>query len=175
MGRIALSLALCGWAGMSLACEPAVDPFPRDLRVEALPDCSFQNARETDDLSGNPVVDIGGGRVGQKLVENRICGTGEQLMFVDCARAEVIVLDGAYTDSTGGVSNSSIAPIQQPLGPIGLRPSTTVADLAAVAAAEDIGYTLNIFAELDREKPRNRFDPFCGCKLFYPDSAGAQN
>jgi hypothetical protein len=126
-------------------------------------------------LSGAAVIDIGGGKTGQKLSTNLYCGTAENLMFVDCERAEVIVLEGAYTDSSGGVSNTSIAPIQQPQGPIGLRASTTVADLAAVAAGADIGYTLNIFAELAREKPRNRFDPFCGCKLFYPDSAGAQN
>ena len=177
-GATCVLVAIGAWfafAGVSLACDPVIDPNARDAKLTTLPDCGFSDGGADDTSSGAPVVDIGGGRIGQKLSTDLYCGMTERLMFVDCERAEVIVLEGGYIDHSGGVPNSSIALIQRPQGPIRLRSSTTVAELAVVADGADIAYTLNIFAELNRERPRNRFDPFCGCKLFYPDSAGAQN
>jgi hypothetical protein len=169
----ALFLAVFMMPVASLACDPIIDPNAPDLAVTTGPDCRFSNGGIDDTVSGAAVVDIGGGKIGQKLEINLYCGTAEELMFVDCTRGEVVTLAGGYSGSEGGVSNSSIALIQAPQGPISLRPSTTVAGLAALAESNGIAYSLSTLANLAAQKQTNQFDPFCGCKIFYPDSAGA--
>jgi hypothetical protein len=49
-----------------------------------------------------------------------------------------------------------------------------VADLATVAERGGLTYWTDVTERLRGMKPRNRPDPYCGCRVFYPDSDGAK-
>ncbi|MGL4236976.1 hypothetical protein [Tabrizicola sp.] len=161
---------------LGFACEPAPPVETRDDRLVTGPDCSFRNGGTDDKASAAGAIDIGGSIVGQKYSYLDACSQREELLVVDCTRVEAILINGLEVEPAvpSGYA-SSIAPLQKPKGPIGLTPKTTIAELARVSEANDFTYTLNVLGLAQKESRRNRYDPFCGCKLFYPDGAGAQN
>jgi hypothetical protein len=137
--------------------------------------CSFENAGSvTDPISGGPVIEIGGGKIGQAISINTAChGYLEELLFVDCAEAVAVVL-APMSNPYAANAYRTISEMQFPTGPIHLTKSMTVAKLIKTAMAYDIGVEDDLSGWLSRVNPQRRFDYLCGCKLYYPDSAGAK-
>lgn len=201
MGRatIAIIVAMASLAATNvLACDAAVPPpggFPnRPITVSA--DGSFRDGNFRLEIrgqvfkpsvGGGPIRDIGGGRVGQRQFQFEGCSSSERLLFVDCTTNESIMIygkqvlepvalgDGSFIACVSGGTCSSIALIQPPFGPIALSAETTIAQVRAVAEANRFGTVIDVSGELRGIRRRDRYDPYLGCKLFYPDSAGAQN
>jgi hypothetical protein len=187
MIRLAL-LALTLLAPMTArACEPVPVPELRegpDSPAVLYSDGSFDQAG-TDDwwefLDGRPLRDIGGGRVGQVIVAGLgNCLFYERLLVVDCTRAEGILVDGLSPppgpSEPGPMSQSleaSARALQPPYGPLALTSATTVAEVAALAAREGWNAYTDIRGWAASRGPQNAFDPFMGCKIFYPNSVGA--
>lgn len=177
MIRVALILSVI--AAPALACEPAVGEGPQvDHPIRVGAQCEYDMAASEDrDMyaTGRPVVNIGGGRIGQRHEDGHGCSAGEKLMVVDCTSAEVITIEGTYLVNNGASPTvQSVTALQKGGGgPIGLGPKTTIDELARISDQHDFDYTLGSETYLSVEK-RNRVDPYCGCKLYYPGSAGAK-
>jgi hypothetical protein len=201
MGRLVVSFAV-GLVVLSansvLACDEAVPPpggFPNNP-IAVSPDGSFRDGNYRLEISGQffkpnidggPIRNIGGGRIGQRQVELAGCSSADRLLFVDCTTGEAIIIwgipvlepvdlgDGTSFVCVEGGSCSSIALLQPPFGPISLSSETKVSQVRAIAEVEGYGMVTDVSGELKGVRRRDRYDPFLGCKLFYPDSAGAQN
>jgi hypothetical protein len=163
---------------LSLGCEPPDDLFTApDPRIEIRADCSFVNQDPGGSSEGFPVRDRGNMKLGQRIINSSWCGPGEELLFVDCSANELVVLQGkprtdAY-ENIGGGQFTYVEEIQKPKGPIEITGSSTVSGLIKTAERSGIAYYTDLVTRLGRDKRKNRFDPYCGCKLFYPDSEGA--
>ena len=152
---------------IATACEPGDTPkFAIDKRIMIHPDGSFENASDFDNAGffvGASIVDLGKGRIGQKLTRSTDCFPLESLLYVECNSGEAILVDGGEL---------GIREIQYPNGPI--RPSKmSVSDVAKVAQENDYPFTVDVLGSVEKMKKKNRYDPFFGCKLFYPESKGA--
>jgi hypothetical protein len=199
MVRTGLLLIALGIAGPVAACEALIDT--RDNRMRVAEDGSFTNANiadpsgirlsfpsdrrvdapytETlhDTAQGNAVRDRGNGRIAQKIVfSNYGCNASEALLFVDCNVPDAILIFGVLPPdkiSPAGTSFTSIAAIQPPLGPISIRETSTVKDLARTARRAGLEYMLSPALLFAGRPERDRYDILSGCRLFYPDLAGA--
>ncbi|MEX0284805.1 MAG: hypothetical protein AB3N23_09355 [Paracoccaceae bacterium] len=168
------------WTGAALACEPLPpQPLWADKRIKVEGNCAFTQAEGHYDTSiwGNKAIDIGGGKVGQKVNEAAVCRVYERLVVVDCNAGQGIFVEGVVDPQDnvdlGGGPSTSIAVIQHPKGPIRLTSTTTISDIAAVAQRAGLTYTTDLTQDLSRMKKRNRYNPYCGCAVFYPGSTGA--
>ena len=152
-------------------------------------DCSFVNGGTFDNyeiVRGLPAEDIGNGRIFQILETVRTCGRQETLLFAECNTREAVLVNGAAkggkqsTDGfvfpmpVAGAYEATVDAILAPNGHVRVGPQATVASVTSDAEREGvvIHRDLNVF--LSNMRPRNRFDPLCGCKIYYPDSAGAR-
>ena len=191
MRGICLALIGCALVGTSArACEVGPTPYEWVLApIEQHDDGSFLvrdknrpgyvvngDAYSPKLISGEKVIDVGGGHVAQKLSFPDECGGIEKLLYTDCNTGAAIKVDGITNPDLGPIVNDwqLISYIQYPNGPIALRAVTSVADVEAVAKAHSFDYTLDVMAAVNRLVPYQRYDPFIGCKIFYPDSAGAK-
>lgn len=194
-----LLLLAVGLAGPVAACEALIDS--RDNRMRVAADGSFVNGNIADPSSiplsfpaghavevlafnglhdmaqGNPVQDRGNGRIAQKIVfSNYGCNASEALLVVDCNGPEAILIFGVLPPdktSPAGTSLTSIVAIQPPLGPITIRATSTVDDLARTARRAGLEYLVSPGPLFAGKPKRDRYDILSGCRLFYPDLAGA--
>ena len=182
-------------ASSSAACTvtPANDGRKK-LTVEA--DCAFKNAGYNRHyiFEGDPVVDFGNGRVGQRFISGGQCLTRRNLFLMDCSTGDAIVIGGKRVGEVK-VDNESESPetgqkivtsqpdqqasndlILEPLGPVRIDARTTVADVMNMAKKYNYRATSNInhFVREHARYKRRDFDYTCGCKLYYPDSPGAK-
>jgi hypothetical protein len=170
---------------MATGCEPPKarglfeDP---DLPITINPDGSFENAAVMDGddyLYGGPARDIGGGRVGQVIMVAGGCTNVQRLLVVDCTTNSAIAVHGIPVREVdiaafdGFPYQESARAVQPPYGPLALTPATTVAEVAALAAREGWTVERDVPAWAAARGPRNAFDPFIGCRIFYPDPVGA--
>ena len=147
-----------------------------DAPISVAPDCSFSGAEDHQwrSLRGGPAVDLGGEAVGQRI-EFFSCSITESLLVVDCQNREMISIFGEPVHPAGVVPNHySVDLLYPPGGAIQLTSETTVGQLVVISEAEGYSYHTNVLDRLNRMEPHNRYDPYCGCRLFYPESAGAQ-
>jgi hypothetical protein len=164
------------------ACEDT--PLPKTNRSTVTgADCSFSAAGPHDFLSGFPTRDIGNGKVAFRLTDDRTCGPLEELVFVDCNSGQSIAVRGemdpetvARLKRTGAVLlgvDERIKFIQPPFGDIALTGASTVESIRE--ASDRSGYVArtDLREWIASFKRRDRFDLFCGCKLYYPESVGA--
>lgn len=162
------------------ACSVLSPPlFKIDKAISVAADGSFENAGEVDNYGayyGKPIVDVGNGRVGQRIIQAWGCSSGQTLLFVDCTTKEMIQVSGTHTDDMvpAGHIASSITEIQYPKGPIRLT-KMSVSEVAAVAKKHDYTFSVDVMGELGKMRKKNRYDPFMGCKIFYPESIGAKS
>jgi hypothetical protein len=188
MGRVALTVTLCGWAGMSLACEPALDErtlseirsLSKPVAVDRL--CRTINAGVYDNLSLGPVTDLGNGRIQQVLGE-----VGQSSVLVaDCNTSEATILLGAVTATD---DSNTCGPFYTYADLVGENAMMSLAvganlhelvDLAVARGATEINPLEYFFmfskaweSELYPVPRKDRFDLLCGCQLYYPRSAGA--
>lgn len=177
---VACLTAVAGlYPAMSMGCEsaPSTEGWKR---MSVGDDCSFQNGGRTKFgfYSGQAVVDIGGGRIGQRLTTGDACTPREYLFFMNCGSGEGIVIVGQYDDREPGIvgmSSYSIDLIQKPIGPIGLTSRSTVQELGEIAVSNHYQYTVDLSEFFSRSESRKRIDYSCGCNLYYPDTPGAKS
>ena len=98
--------------------------------------------------------------------------------MVDCLSLEGILIDGLEVRNGGYIGGAGpdviVDLLYSPKGKIRLTKSVTIEKLAAVSRAEGYDFTTNLQAAFATEKKKNRYNPFNGCKIFYPDSPGAR-
>jgi hypothetical protein len=156
-----------------------------DTRISIKADCSFEDVYlgrsqgsanfTVDTRTGGPARDVGNGRIGQKIVSSLACGPNEMLLFVNCTTAEAVMIRGVGAPGDeSGLGGAFIEFIQAPNGPIRLGPQSTVSEVAATARANDLYVVDDTTTFLAGNRKRDRYDGNCGCRLFYPDSVGAQ-
>ena len=168
--------------GAAWPCEPPGRfRVPVDRPITVFSDGSFLDASADDEwsfLRGRPVRDVGGGRVGQVLEEDPVCDLEQQLLFVDCTSGAAIIVDGREPEEViwteDGTYLAALAlHLQLPHGPLALTASTTVAEVAAIAARGGWTVEPGVPAYAAERGRRNAFAPFIGCEMFYPGSVGA--
>jgi hypothetical protein len=184
--RLAFSILAAGLLSLTTssiahACLPPDKPaFWRDRPIRVHPDGSFDRAEDQFYFteSGLPVVDVGSGKVGQRIRTESFCGSGEKLLLVDCIAAKLIVIDGqvnpAKPDDFGGGPSNSVDMLYPPHGRIRLTKSTSIAGLVQVATKAGYEFETDPAVAFEMKNKKNRYDPFTGCRLFYPESAGAK-
>jgi|GEM_PF-3690133 len=169
-------------------CEPQMftgSGASYDTRISIKPDCSFTDGFiernkgsayfTVNSRSGGPAINVGNGRVAQKIVISEICGPAEYLLFVDCGSGESAMIAGAPPPEAEGsyLGGFFIRYIQKPHGPIALYDRTTVAELTETAKANGLELMEDPVSVLAGTRRRDRYDYACGCKLYYPGSAAA--
>lgn len=160
------------------ACEPKDPDKIVDLPLQLGTQCDYANAGRDDyydAYAGQPVIDVGGGKIAQRRSYKLACTTQEELIVADCNSAEVITIAGVPPSGRREyVGESTFVKHLQRYGggPIALSAATTVPELAAIARSNGYDFTLDPLG-LSDQGPGNRVSPFCGCKLMYPATAGA--
>ena len=179
MTAVALGLACA--PGVLSACEIAVyEPGHVVPPITVGADCSFAvpgPVTRYTDITGTAPVNIGGGRIGQRVTRGFGCGYDEEIWIVDCDSAEMIGIAGPQSDDMNFGRRAAL--LYPPEGALRLSPQTTVPDIAAIAARQGYDHWRDITTHL-RETFRashpeiartGRPDPACGCRVFYPESA----
>lgn len=180
-GLAVLSVA-CFATGASACLPPDKPAFWRDKPISVGDDCSFDNA-EGDyyfSVNGRAVKDLGGGRVGQRLLSSDFCGSAEWLLVVDCSSQESILIAGGVDPEDpgdfGGGPSTTVDMLYPPRGKVRLTKSTTIKSLEALADREGYDHS-RTFDEWMKwnggGKKKNAYNQFCGCALFYPGTPGA--
>ena len=184
---LAMGVALVT-ASYAMACDPTVYSIGSafyDKRISIGPDCSFRDSFVVrnrgsayftlNSRSGGPVVDVGNGRVAQKVVASEICSPRETLLFVDCTTGQSVLIYGEPEPNVegGSLNGSFIKFIQKPYGPISITPQSKVDELINTAKTNDLRVVEDAKTFLEGKRKRDRYDFACGCKLYYPDSVAA--
>lgn len=178
--------ALSGGAALAV-CPPLPTDLSYDHPLRQGADCAFDGGAENDVRGfyrARPAVDIGHGQVGQRLMSvTASCGGyTERVLVLDCVAGDWLALTGAPWPVNGprgelpiGAAPAFLAEnIQPPHGPIALGRGTSLGRLKDLARAHEIGWTSSLEYLRIGSRARNRFDLWCGCRRFYPNSAGAQ-
>lgn len=167
---IALSLA----PGLAGACEIALYEDGYAIPPATFgADCAFTvpgSQTYNTDMSGTAAVNIGGGRIGQRVSQGFGCGWDEEIWIVDCNSGEMIGINGPQAEADMNQSRRASL-LYPPEGALQLTPDTKVADITAVAAREGYDYWTDFTARLAQINGPTPPDPACGCRIFYPDSA----
>ena len=178
MRRTLLAAAvLAGLPSLGLGC--VLEPQPpgwRDARISVAADCSYTGAGDSSyrDISGEAPVAVGAGLIAYEVSEIGACELDGHLVVVDCNSGETIGIQG-ISHVAGTMGTQSVAELFPPKGGIRLNSRTTVAKLAEVSRRRGYTHWLDVPARIAAQKPGNRANPYCGCKLFYPDSEHAKN
>lgn len=172
-----------GGAQPVTACTPGpLDLFGLRLNgsVWYHADGAFGDAGSEDQLSGKPVMDLGQGRVLQVVKLGAVCSSLEEVLLADCLASDVVVLQPKIvTGAEGGqpvaLSGSyDAASLVPPSGLLAQVQDKTIREMAAFAVRKGAYVDEDLLASNMTEKRRDRFDPFKGCKIFYPGSPGAE-
>lgn len=156
--------------GAVFACEPFVPKRDKPVRQKA--DCSFKNAGVYDAGRAKKAIDLGDGRVVQDIYDFIF----EARVIQNCTTGESLVVEAKDWPQDQQTSCGGNDPVEESFAPLGPLDATQPLDALKVAAV-DTGHRVSIkVSELfTHKRRRHRADMSCGCKLFYPDSKGAQN
>lgn len=177
--RAILSYVVALLAAPALACEaPLYDPTWRDTPISVAPDCSFTGA---DEFPGQSIVashaqNIGNGLVGQVVTVYVACATVQSLLVAGCTEGEALLIDAPVGNppiSFGGPLNREMKDLYPPRGKLRLYKDGSLAQLQQQAKKYGYDHTTDLDGRMKDWKKKNRYNPFCGCALFYPQSAGA--
>jgi hypothetical protein len=154
--------------GAAGACEISVPEVNQQMSVGA--DCSFELAGPLDTWRGDQAQDLGGGVIVQEH-DNNACGPDEELLVVDCSTATASVVFGLPTEDGWG---RRLDGLLHPNGPVTIYRGMTAEELLRQvqrhgAPVDDWQSTIRAVETIPGDMP----DPYCGCRLFYPGSAGA--
>lgn len=173
--NLALGLLLSVSPATAFACMIEGEPEGwQDPPTRVARDGSFAGAGAVYGVSitGGPVVNIGGGRIGQRIEVSGPCDRTETLVFIDCNSLAAIWIGGQPYEGdalTGGTDADALYP---PEGALQLSAETTIEALAALAARE--GYSWGNLTELLPSYARDEVPaPYSLCRLAYPGSPGA--
>ncbi len=174
-------LALFAAPAMACTCGPS---YERLLPIKKLPNCAFDRAGRGPYGFGyaKEAQKIGGGLVAQSIHFGGCCNHKNALLVTDCGRSEAALFYGnsGPLSAVGieGFTFSSIEYIQPPHGPIALTSKSTIPGLIAKAKKGNVYWSGDVAVLWKRQGslPPNikRFDPYCGCKLHYPETPGAK-
>lgn len=174
----ALAIVVSLAPGLVMACEIAT--YEPSYVVPAATfgaDCSFMIPGETTyytDVTGAVPVDIGGGRIGQRITRGFGCGWDEEVWIVDCNSGEMVAVEGQpIQDMNDSLRVDLLYPSQG--GALRLTAETTVTQILALAAREGYNLHFNLSGYVGDRSGPNGADPTCGCARFYPDSTGARD
>jgi hypothetical protein len=153
--------------------------------------CSFDNGG-SEDLRGNEARDLGNSLIMQQVSQFGSCGTKHMNFVVaDCEARGAAVLyysqvsaTSPSTNESGGQLWNAEVRLGSPGHPTNFPASKSLRDFILDGRA--MGYQAFQFEgilprgirygdQYPHVQVSDWFDPYCGCKLFYPDSAGAQN
>jgi hypothetical protein len=135
-------------------------------------DCSFNVPGQVTyytDTTGTVPVNIGGGRIGQRVSQGFGCGSDEEIWIVDCNSGEMIGIYGPRVEDMNISRRADM--LYPPNGALRLTPDTTVPDITAIATRESYDHWTDFTARLAQISGQTPPDPACGCRIFYPDSA----
>ncbi|WP_208347264.1 hypothetical protein [Pseudaestuariivita rosea] len=158
-------------ANSTFACT-----FPEQPEDYVLPpisiknDCSFYREELYWPANGQAAQDLGDSRVSQ-IIE---ISFGTAVIVSDCSRVETITIFGKEIgEETSCGQPYEIESHIKPEGRFDLTKGDDLVRLATVAKRQRFQVTIGA-ARLNISEPVNRqIDAFCGCKVFYPASAGA--
>ena len=177
---ILVGLALA-WAHVAAACVLPAPPLVwTDKPISIASDGSFKDAGDDVyvSLTGNAVLDIGGGKIGQRLLAASGCSHAERLLVVDCDTAEMIVISGRADPGLpvdlGAQPSTTVSMLYPPHGNVRLTRRTTIDGLVTLSKAQGYAFETDLGSAFGGGKKKNLYNPFHGCGLFYPDSAGAK-
>jgi len=174
MKQVFFAISILLVPGLSQAC--VISTYEPGYTVPAATfgsDCSFTVPGQTThytDTSGKAPVDIGGGRIGQRVTAGFGCGWDEEIWIVDCNSGEMIGIRGPEAAEDMNLSRRA-ALLYPPSGALRLSADTTVPDIAAVAVREGYDHWTDFSARLSQISGQDTPNPACGCAFFYPDSA----
>jgi hypothetical protein len=168
----------CSWVWEDYTTSEAL---AQSKRVAVDRQCRTINVGVYDDWSLGPATDLGNGRVQQVLEETK----QSQVLLADCNTREVTILQGAKAEfiETSCGRLYSYSPVTGDNAPMSLSVGADLHELVDLAAAQgmtEIDPNDYFFSFRSNEgrgqavRRKDRFDLFCGCKRFYPDSPGAQ-
>ena len=168
----------------SLACSlgslpPWIEAVAGNQRIKTQPDCSFDGAGHSIAAVGNgePSLDNGNGIISQVLSFGKHhCSVDEYVLVADCSTGKALLILGLpdpMGDGYGTIHSAGL--LLKAAGPFSVKKGNSLEALAA--EARRLGTTVNADVEgfVTSLRRKDRFDPLCGCKLSYPDSAGAEN
>jgi hypothetical protein len=179
--------AACLICTAASACSIEPDArSPQELRAESKAvavdrQCRAINAGVHDNLSLGPVTNLGDGRVQQVLGGN----DQSNVLVADCNTREVTILQGKETiigeDSCGPISSYADLAGENAMMSLSLGANLhELVDLATAQGVTEINPQEYFFmfatgweSRTHKVGRKDRFDLLCGCKLYYPDSAGA--
>lgn len=177
---LAYALAFGLAAGHAAGCEaPLYDPTWRDTAIDVAPDCSFTEADEFpgQSISASHAQNIGNGLVGQVVTTYVACATVQSLLVASCTDGAALLIDaptGNPPISFGGPYNREIKDLYPPRGKLRLYKDGNLGQLQGQARRYGYDHTTDVEGRMKDWKQKNRYNPFCGCVLFYPESAGAE-
>jgi hypothetical protein len=157
------------------------EALAQSKRVAVDRQCKTINVGVYDDWSLGPATDLGNGRVQQVLEDT----DQSRVLLADCQTREVTILRGAATEAgeTSCGMAYSYGAVTGDNAPMSLSVGANLHELVDLAAAKgitEIDPVDSFFRFTSNEGSgqavgrKDRFDLLCGCKLFYPDSPGAQ-
>jgi hypothetical protein len=177
-----LALVAGLFPGVASACSPGMEPWlikvvVGDRPIRANPDCSFTHAGRTafDVGEGSATEDLGKGRVSQIIsFGEHACSINEYALVTDCRSQKALLIRGADNPDGGGTGViHSVDIVVKPDGPISLREGRSISELADRARKRGFTVVSDVEAFVLALRKKNRFDPFCGCKVYYPEFAEA--
>jgi hypothetical protein len=143
----------------------------RNRAVQQEADCSFVNGGSSDSGTGGPAVDYGNQRIGQKLFDNAIA-------LVDCDEREAVILQGVVREiedtSCGPRPVTDLSRDMPPRGEFRPDAGETFAEFISYADGYGMTYSEDLANFLFAYSAKDQVNLLCGCKVFYPDSYGAQ-
>ena len=137
-------------------------------------DCSFNvpgPVTAATETVGSAAVNMGGGLIGQRITKRLGCGWDEEIWIVDCNADEMIGIMGVPVAELNMNRRADL--LYPPAGSLRLLTTNTVPDIAVMAARAGYDHWTDFSARLAQISGQTPPDPTCGCRIFYPDSAGA--
>ncbi len=147
--------------------------------------CEMSNVGIRDRVKTGAAMALGGSRFYQVIDH----GEGQVIDVIvgDCASREVIRVFSfeewsiEKLDSACNLVGREPVSLLEPNGPFSLTEGSTIAELKTHLSAYSDQVTIDenleplLLDDLGKKVPKkDRFDPLCGCKLYYPDSPGAK-
>lgn len=167
------------------ACEAPIDTDAPNLPTKVGSQCSFEHAGLGNGLGGDKVTVFGleaknqGSEIVTQIITYSTYGcNGHQILLVaDCEQPGVIGIEGVYPPFEEQIAGGNFSFAERAVGPNGrirLLKNMSLTEMIEKARDAELDVHLDAYELLADWSSEDQFDPMCGCKLNYPDSAGAR-
>ena len=162
----ASEVTACSMAPEESKLKQDIDNLLKNKRVKQDADCSYKNGGSYDGGSGEAAVDLGRGRIGQRLSYDR-------MLLVVCGEKQAVVLQGTVVSSgessCGFHETLDLDTALPPKGRFDLSAGSDFAGFLRYARQFGMKYSEDLKGQLGMERSKDRIDLLCGCKVFYPE------